>query len=68
MTPWRAPTSARAGEPWTPQPGLPDIYIAMGQTAENVAEYEKVSRHEMDEFAVRRQTRRGPPGERFLRA
>jgi len=27
----------------------------MGQTAENVAEYENVSREEMDEFAVRSQ-------------
>jgi acetyl-CoA C-acetyltransferase len=50
-----AKRSERAGEPWSPQPGLPDIYIAMGQTAENVAEYEKVSRLEMDEFAVRSQ-------------
>jgi acetyl-CoA C-acetyltransferase len=47
--------SERVTEPWTAQPGLPDIYIAMGQTAENVAEYEKVSRLEMDEFAVRSQ-------------
>ena len=29
-------------EPWAPPAGLPDVYIAMGQTAENVAEYEKV--------------------------
>jgi acetyl-CoA C-acetyltransferase len=50
-----AKRSERAGEPWSPQSGLPDIYIAMGQTAENVAEYEKVSRLEMDEFAVRSQ-------------
>ena len=50
-----AKRSERAGEPWSPQPGLPDIYIAMGQTAENVAEYENVSRLEMDEFAVRSQ-------------
>jgi acetyl-CoA C-acetyltransferase len=50
-----AKRSERASEPWTAQPGLPDIYIAMGQTAENVAEYEKVSRLEMDEFAVRSQ-------------
>jgi acetyl-CoA C-acetyltransferase len=50
-----AKRSERAGEPWSPQPGLPDIYIAMGQTAENVAEFEKVSRLEMDEFAVRSQ-------------
>src|ERR1017187_3622459 len=42
-------------EPWTPAQGLADIYIAMGQTAENVAEYEHVSRLEMDEFAVRSQ-------------
>jgi acetyl-CoA C-acetyltransferase len=50
-----AKRSERVGEPWSPQAGLPDIYIAMGQTAENVAEYEKVSRLEMDEFAVRSQ-------------
>ena len=42
-------------EPWTPAQGLADIYMAMGQTAENVAEYEHVSRLEMDEFAVRSQ-------------
>ncbi|HQT99650.1 MAG TPA: acetyl-CoA C-acetyltransferase [Acidimicrobiales bacterium] len=47
--------SEKVTTPWTPQPGLPDIYIAMGQTAENVAEYENVSRLEMDEFAVRSQ-------------
>lgn len=41
--------------PWTPLDGLPDIYIAMGQTAENVAELEKVSREDMDEFACRSQ-------------
>jgi acetyl-CoA C-acetyltransferase len=44
-------------EPWSPPAGLPDVYIAMGQTAENVAEYEKVSREEMDEFALLSQTR-----------
>ena len=37
--------------PWTPPEGLPDVYIAMGQTAENVAEYADVTREEMDEFA-----------------
>jgi acetyl-CoA C-acetyltransferase len=36
---------------------VPDVYIAMGQTAENVAEFEKVTRGEMDEFAVLSQTR-----------
>jgi acetyl-CoA C-acetyltransferase len=47
--------STRVTTPWSPQPGLPDIYISMGQTAENVAECENVSRLEMDEFAVRSQ-------------
>jgi acetyl-CoA C-acetyltransferase len=42
-------------EPWTPPDGLPDVYITMGQTAENVAEAEKVTREEMDEFACRSQ-------------
>jgi acetyl-CoA C-acetyltransferase len=42
---------------WAPAEGLPDIYIAMGQTAENVAEFEKVSREEMDEFAALSQQR-----------
>ena len=50
----RAPV---AGDPWTPLAGLPDVYIAMGQTAENVAEYKKVGRQEQDEFAVQSQTR-----------
>jgi acetyl-CoA C-acetyltransferase len=43
--------------PWTPPDGLPDIYIAMGQTAENVREIENVSRQEMDEFAALSQNR-----------
>ena len=34
---------------------LPDAYIAMGQTAENVALAKGVSRHDMDTFAVRSQ-------------
>jgi len=53
-------TAARAPAvtaPWTPPVGLPDVYVAMGQTAENVAEIEKVSRVEMDEFALLSQTR-----------
>jgi acetyl-CoA C-acetyltransferase len=40
---------------WKPSDDLPDIYIAMGETAENVAELEKVSREEMDEFGARSQ-------------
>jgi acetyl-CoA C-acetyltransferase len=53
-------TLERAGggqPPWSPTEGLPDIYIAMGQTAENVREYEGVSRAEMDEFAKLSQDR-----------
>ena len=34
---------------------VPDVYIAMGQTAENLALLKGVSRREMDEFAVRSQ-------------
>jgi acetyl-CoA C-acetyltransferase len=34
---------------------LPDIYVAMGQTAENLAEVEGVTREDMDEFGVRSQ-------------
>jgi acetyl-CoA C-acetyltransferase len=45
------------GAPWTPLDGLPDVYIAMGQTAENVAEFKKVSRESQDEFAFQSQTR-----------
>ena len=37
--------------------GFPDIYIAMGQTAENVARREEISREEMDRFALRSQER-----------
>ena len=33
----------------------PDIYIAMGQTAENVAQREKISREEQDRYAVKSQ-------------
>ncbi len=47
---------SEGGQPkWTPSPGLPDVYIAMGQTAENVREAEGVTREEMDEFAARSQ-------------
>ncbi|WP_448625422.1 acetyl-CoA C-acetyltransferase [Geodermatophilus sp. URMC 64] len=34
---------------------VPNVYIAMGQTAENLALLKNVSRQEMDEFAVRSQ-------------
>jgi acetyl-CoA C-acetyltransferase len=42
---------------WEPPAGLPDIYIAMGQTAENVRLAENVGRKEMDEFAALSQQR-----------
>ncbi len=42
-------------ETWAPAEGLPDVYLAMGQTAENVAQYKNVSRADQDEFAVRSQ-------------
>ncbi len=44
---------------WTPAAGLADVYISMGETAENVAEIEGVTREEMDEFALRSQQRCG---------
>ncbi len=34
---------------------VPDIYVAMGQTAENVAELRSITRAEQDEFSVRSQ-------------
>ncbi len=49
--------SLGGGGDWTPADGLPDVYIAMGQTAENVAEYKDVSRETMDEFAALSQNR-----------
>ncbi|MRH86675.1 acetyl-CoA C-acetyltransferase [Nocardia sp. SYP-A9097] len=36
---------------------LPDVYIAMGQTAENVATYTGISREDQDHWAVRSQNR-----------
>jgi acetyl-CoA C-acetyltransferase len=55
----RSATRAAGGQPgWTdPRDDgeLPDIYLAMGQTAENLAEVYDVSRAAMDEFGVRSQ-------------
>lgn len=55
-------TAARAASniPWTdPRLGgrLPDVYIAMGQTAENVATTYGISRAEQDEWGVLSQNR-----------
>jgi len=50
--------AAGEGGPWHDprEDGLtPDIYIAMGQTAENVAELRGISREQQDEFGVRSQ-------------
>ena len=35
--------------------GVPDIYVTMGQTAENLAQLKGVTREDMDEFGVRSQ-------------
>ena len=61
-----ARTAERTGgaDAWAPPAGLPDIYIAMGQTAENVAESENVTREEQDEFAARSQQRAAAAQER----
>jgi len=49
---------AQGADSWEPfDGGLPDIYIAMGQTAENVALAENVSREEMDEWGALSQQR-----------
>ncbi|GIF12435.1 acetyl-CoA C-acetyltransferase [Actinoplanes teichomyceticus] len=54
----RTASYAEGGKVWHDprEDGLaPDIYIAMGQTAENLAQLKNVSRQEMDEFGVRSQ-------------
>ncbi|GGK69212.1 acetyl-CoA acetyltransferase [Sphaerisporangium melleum] len=55
----RTDARAEAGAPQWRDPRederLPDVYIAMGQTAENVAGLRGVSRREQDEFGVRSQ-------------
>ena len=48
---------AAGADSWEPASGLPDIYIAMGQTAENVRLRENLTRQELDEFAARSQNR-----------
>ena len=53
----RTAEQAKGATSWEPAPGLPDIYIAMGQTAENVRLAEHIGRREMDEFAALSQQR-----------
>ena len=50
-----ADRTAEGAPLWAPQQGLPDVYIAMGQTAETVAQLEGVTREEQDAFALRSQ-------------
>ncbi|WP_448642530.1 acetyl-CoA C-acetyltransferase [Geodermatophilus sp. URMC 63] len=53
-----AKTAESGADTWTdPRENgeIPDVYIAMGQTAENLALLKDVSRQDMDEFAVRSQ-------------
>jgi acetyl-CoA C-acetyltransferase len=42
---------------WRPAEGLPDVYIGMGDTAENVADHCGITREQMDEFALLSQRR-----------
>ncbi|MGZ4489175.1 MAG: acetyl-CoA C-acetyltransferase [Nocardioides sp.] len=54
----RTDTAAQGGTGWhDPREDgkVPDAYIAMGQTAENVAKLRGLSRQELDEFGVRSQ-------------
>jgi acetyl-CoA C-acetyltransferase len=54
----RTALRSQGGQPtWTPNDGLPDFYIPMGFTAENVAEKENVTRAAQDEFAALSQQR-----------
>jgi len=54
----RTDEMAKGGQDWRDpreQGTLPDAYIAMGQTAENVAKMRGLTRQELDEFGVRSQ-------------
>ncbi len=54
----RTATTAEGGSTWhDPRSDslVPDVYIAMGQTAENLAQVKGVTREDMDEFGVRSQ-------------
>lgn len=57
----RSAARARGGAPvWTDPRAeglMPDVYIAMGQTAENVAQLKGITREEQDAFACRSQNR-----------
>ncbi len=55
---FRTDEQAAGGQDWydpREDGALPDVYIAMGQTAENVARLRGLDRKELDEFGVRSQ-------------
>ena len=54
----RTVEAAQGGTSWhdpRADGGVPDIYMAMGQTAENLAQSRGITRQELDEFGVRSQ-------------
>ena len=54
----RTASSAQGGKTWhdpREDGATPDVYIQMGQTAENLAQIKNVTREDMDEFGVRSQ-------------
>ncbi|MGV9634882.1 acetyl-CoA C-acetyltransferase [Nocardia rhamnosiphila] len=56
----RTATTAQGGVSWRDpreDDNVPDIYIAMGQTAENVASFTGISREDQDHWGVRSQNR-----------
>jgi acetyl-CoA C-acetyltransferase len=56
----RTVTQAESGETWhdpRTDGNIPDVYIAMGQTAENVATFTGISREDQDHWGVRSQNR-----------
>src|SRR5919107_3708515 len=56
----RSVSSSAGAEEWHDPRGdglLPDVYIAMGQTAENVANFTGISREDQDHWGVRSQNR-----------
>jgi acetyl-CoA C-acetyltransferase len=63
LNPKLGPAMARTQEfaagrkPWTPGEGIPDAYVQMLLTAENVAQYAGVTRDEQDAFAALSQQR-----------
>jgi acetyl-CoA C-acetyltransferase len=54
----RTARAAEGGSTWhdpRADDAVPDIYVSMGQTAENLAQVKNVTREDMDEFGVRSQ-------------